>query len=121
MALEVTDGPVIEFHPGRRDKVAKEAVPNGRLPEAEHGLGEGVDSEGRINGWENLAQHVRDVFNRMGFNDRESECNISSPGPNLTTASSHSCCLVVWWACVWEMPSKPHRVRRCMGRRADEV
>ncbi|GBG29894.1 Cytochrome c peroxidase, mitochondrial [Hondaea fermentalgiana] len=70
-ALEHTGGPVITFEPGRTDKAAKHAIKPGRLPEAEHGILPGVDDEGRANGWENLAQHLRDVFGRMGFDDRE--------------------------------------------------
>mmetsp|Transcript_16963 Transcript_16963/g.19270 ORF Transcript_16963/g.19270 Transcript_16963/m.19270 type:complete len:508 (-) Transcript_16963:69-1592(-) len=71
VALEVTGGPVIEFSPGRSDKGASSAVKPGRLPEAEHGLGTGLDDAGRINGWENLAAHIRQVFSRMGFTDQE--------------------------------------------------
>jgi len=70
-ALEETDGPVIEFSPGRVDRKAKHAMKPGRLPNPETGLLEGLDEEGRINGWENLAQHMRDVFHGMGFTDRE--------------------------------------------------
>ncbi|CAE7031085.1 unnamed protein product [Symbiodinium natans] len=40
-------------------------VAPGRLPGAEHGLADGME------GWENLAQHIRDVFGRMGITDRE--------------------------------------------------
>ena len=33
---------------------------------------DGVDAEGRPNGWQGLCTHIRDeVFYRMGFNDRE--------------------------------------------------
>jgi hypothetical protein len=47
------------MHLGRSDKdpkkvTAKDIPPNGRLPDAAQG-----------------AQHVRDIFYRMGFNDRE--------------------------------------------------
>ena len=48
-------GPHIEWSPGRSDKVDGAACPeDGRLPDASKG-----------------APHIRDVFNRMGFNDRE--------------------------------------------------
>ena len=52
-------GPSIPWKPGRTDKSEKsvkpaDIPPNGRLPDAAQG-----------------AQHVRDVFYRMGFNDRE--------------------------------------------------
>lgn len=72
VAIEHTGGPVIEFSPGRVDaSKGQNAIKAGRLPEAEHGLQEGVDEEGRINGWENLAAHLRDVFGRMGFSDKD--------------------------------------------------
>eukprot|EP00490_Sorites_sp_Unknown_P017265 CAMPEP_0114698040 /NCGR_PEP_ID=MMETSP0191-20121206/74451_1 /TAXON_ID=126664 /ORGANISM="Sorites sp." /LENGTH=400 /DNA_ID=CAMNT_0001997867 /DNA_START=1 /DNA_END=1199 /DNA_ORIENTATION=- len=63
VALETTAGPRIKFTGGRLD----------RLPEAEHGLAPGmeVDEDGRLKGWENVAAHVRAIFGRMGFNDRE--------------------------------------------------
>ncbi|KAI9207359.1 heme peroxidase [Polychytrium aggregatum] len=58
-AIEVMGGPKIPWKPGRLDKnersVTKtEIPPNGRLPDASQG-----------------SQHIRDVFNRMGFNDQE--------------------------------------------------
>eukprot|EP00924_Labyrinthula_sp_SR-Ha-C_P011093 snap_masked-scaffold_51-processed-gene-1.4-mRNA-1 protein AED:0.26 eAED:0.29 QI:0/-1/0/1/-1/1/1/0/507 len=79
VALEVTDGPKIEFAPGRKDVEKKDAIKPGRLPEAEHGLiswedgqKDGhLDEEGRIKGWEKLADHIRQTFHRMGFEDRE--------------------------------------------------
>ena len=79
-ALAHTGGPVIEFSGGRADAAAAGAgagagappgIPHGRLPQAEFGLGDGADDEGRVRGWENLAQHLRDVFGRMGFGDRD--------------------------------------------------
>ena len=55
VAIEELGGPVIPWRPGRKDAVdEKDTVPDGRLPDAAQG-----------------ARHVRDVFYRMGFNDRE--------------------------------------------------
>lgn len=74
VAIEHTGGPIIKFTGGRVDAIAEKAVAPGRLPEAEHGLTDGgmkVDSEGRIEGWEKLAAHIKGVFARMGLNDRE--------------------------------------------------
>lgn len=71
VAIEVTGGPVIPFTKGRKDKTAEHAIKPGNLPQAEFGLEDGLDEEGRILGWEKLAAHIREVFGRMGFNDRE--------------------------------------------------
>lgn len=73
VAIEVTGGPRIRFTGGRSDGGPEKAIAPGRLPGAEKGLANGmeVDSEGRLKGWENVAQHVRDVFGRMGLNDQE--------------------------------------------------
>jgi len=55
VAIEEMGGPVIEFKPGRTDADSGTACPAvGRLPDAAQG-----------------AQHIRDVFYRMGFNDQE--------------------------------------------------
>jgi len=55
VAIEEMGGPKVGFHSGRVDYVDNKKVPpNGRLPDAAQG-----------------AKHVRDVFYRMGFNDRE--------------------------------------------------
>jgi len=55
VAIEEMGGPKLRFTPGRKDATdGSRAPPNGRLPDASQG-----------------AQHVRDVFYRMGFNDRE--------------------------------------------------
>ena len=55
VAIEEMGGPAIEFTPGRIDaKEDKQCPPNGRLPDASKDK-----------------KHVRDVFYRMGFNDRE--------------------------------------------------
>lgn len=56
VAVEVTGGPEVDVRLGRTDKAtASEGVPpNGRLPDASQG-----------------AEHLRAVFYRMGFNDRD--------------------------------------------------
>ena len=80
VGIEHTGGPTIEFRPGRVDYDDEAAVPTvGRegvggvgLPGAEKYITEGMDAEGRPNGWQGLCTHIRDeVFYRMGFNDRE--------------------------------------------------
>jgi len=75
VGIEHTGGPKIEFTPGRvdyDDESAPTYPPNGRLPGAEKYLKEGVDADGRPNGWQALCGHIRDeVFYRMGINDRE--------------------------------------------------
>lgn len=58
VAIEDMGGPNIPFTGGRKDaKSDKECPPNGRLPDASKN-----------------ASHVRDVFYRMGFTDREIVC-----------------------------------------------
>ncbi|KAJ3080091.1 cytochrome c peroxidase [Quaeritorhiza haematococci] len=59
VAVESMGGPKIKWAPGRTDKDPKavkpqDIPPNGRLPDAAQG-----------------AQHIRDVFYRMGFNDKD--------------------------------------------------
>ncbi|KAJ3266798.1 hypothetical protein HDU77_010179 [Chytriomyces hyalinus] len=57
VAIEAMGGPRSPWYPGRTDKEkpkAAEVPPNGRLPDASQG-----------------APHIRDVFYRMGFNDRD--------------------------------------------------
>ncbi len=54
VAIEAMGGPAVPWKPGRIDKTQEsDCPPNGRLPDAAH-----------------TQQHVRDVFYRMGFNDR---------------------------------------------------
>lgn len=54
-AIEAMGGPHVPFRPGRVDaKSSAESAPEGRLPDATKG-----------------ADHVRDIFYRMGFGDRE--------------------------------------------------
>ncbi|KAL9264526.1 L-ascorbate peroxidase, cytosolic-like protein [Drosera capensis] len=52
VAVEVTGGPEIPFHPGRPDKT--EPPPEGRLPDATKGT-----------------DHLRDVFGHMGLSDQD--------------------------------------------------
>lgn len=55
VAVEVSNGPKIEWRAGRSDaSCAEESVADGRLPDATKG-----------------ADHIRDIFYRMGFSDRE--------------------------------------------------
>ncbi|CEO94418.1 hypothetical protein PBRA_000203, partial [Plasmodiophora brassicae] len=55
VAIQEMGGPAISWRPGRSDKVdGTYCPPDGRLPDAEKG-----------------PQHIRDIFYRMGFNDRE--------------------------------------------------
>jgi cytochrome c peroxidase len=56
VAVESMGGPTIPWRPGRVDVVETQvkALPDGRLPDAAQG-----------------ERHVRDIFYRMGFNDRE--------------------------------------------------
>jgi catalase (peroxidase I) len=54
VAIKELSGPTVPWKPGRKDKTDdKDVPPNGRLPDAEKG-----------------EDHIREVFNRMGFNDR---------------------------------------------------
>jgi len=73
VAIEHTGGPAIPFEGGREDAGPEMAIAPGRLPNPEKGLDDGfnVDEEGRLKGWENNAKHIREVFGRMGFSDRE--------------------------------------------------
>eukprot|EP00850_Spirogloea_muscicola_P016847 SM000140S00596 [mRNA] locus=s140:100359:103623:+ [translate_table: standard] len=52
VAVEVTGGPVVDFVPGRKDSLT--TTPDKRLPDAGKG-----------------APHLRDVFYRMGLNDKD--------------------------------------------------
>jgi len=53
-AVQEMGGPKIPWRPGREDKPVESTPPDGRLPHAPLG-----------------ADHIRDVFHRMGFNDQE--------------------------------------------------
>jgi cytochrome c peroxidase len=60
VAIEEAGGPEIPFRLGRQDMSTGEtSPPDGRLPDADKGSHQAT------------IQHVRDVFYRMGFNDRE--------------------------------------------------
>nr|POF05143.1 l-ascorbate peroxidase, cytosolic [Quercus suber] len=52
VAVEITGGPEIPFHPGRPDKT--ELPPEGRMPNATKG-----------------SDHLRDVFGHMGLSDKD--------------------------------------------------
>ena len=55
-------GPEIPFRFGRVDETdGKKSPPDGRLPDADKGNGPDAG----------LAQHLRDIFYRMGFNDQD--------------------------------------------------
>ncbi|KAJ2000097.1 heme peroxidase [Coemansia thaxteri] len=54
VAVQELGGPTVKWRPGRVDKQAVECTPDGRLPDAAQG-----------------ADHVRDIFYRMGFGDQE--------------------------------------------------
>ena len=86
VGLEHTGGPKIPFRPGRVDYTDENSptypIEENRPHMAGRGVGlpgaekyvtyDGVDAEGRPNGWQGLCTHIRDeVFYRMGFNDRE--------------------------------------------------
>lgn len=53
-AIQEMEGPIIPFRPGRQDTDSTFCPPDGRLPDASKG-----------------AQHLRNIFYRMGFNDQE--------------------------------------------------
>lgn len=60
VAIEKMGGPKITFNPGRTDEPnGVKCTPNGRLPDADKGSKEAT------------IQHIREVFYRQGFNDRE--------------------------------------------------
>jgi cytochrome c peroxidase len=59
VAIEKMGGPVIAWRSGRTDSTGPTTVPDGRLPDADKGSSPAT------------RQHIRDIFHRMGFNDRE--------------------------------------------------
>jgi len=59
-AIEALGGPAVTWRAGRVDAMDPSAVtPDGRLPDADKGSPE------------DTAAHLRDIFGRMGFNDKE--------------------------------------------------
>lgn len=52
-------GPAIHWRAGRKDSAAPSALPDGRLPNANMGCPAATNS------------HIRDIFGRMGFSDKE--------------------------------------------------
>eukprot|EP00559_Dactyliosolen_fragilissimus_P009509 CAMPEP_0184861988 /NCGR_PEP_ID=MMETSP0580-20130426/6539_1 /TAXON_ID=1118495 /ORGANISM="Dactyliosolen fragilissimus" /LENGTH=357 /DNA_ID=CAMNT_0027359671 /DNA_START=40 /DNA_END=1113 /DNA_ORIENTATION=+ len=63
VAVEYAGGPLIPFRFGRLDDEDGEKSPqDGRLPDAD----KGTDNK--------TAKHMRDIFQRLGFNDREMVC-----------------------------------------------
>lgn len=58
-AIEYMGGPTIKWRPCRTDSAKPTTVPDGRLPSANCGSSQA-----------NVA-HIREVFGRLGFNDRE--------------------------------------------------
>ncbi|KAJ1851823.1 heme peroxidase [Coemansia sp. RSA 2703] len=54
VGVQELGGPTVRWRPGRTDKTEADCTPDGRLPDASQG-----------------ADHVRNVFYRMGFNDQE--------------------------------------------------
>lgn len=60
VAVEATGGPTVPFRTGRTDATdGSTSPPDGRLPDADKGS------------FANTAQHIRDIFYRMGFTDAE--------------------------------------------------
>jgi cytochrome c peroxidase len=53
-AIQEMQGPKVPFRPGRTDRDFSFCTPDGRLPDASKG-----------------SSHIRDIFGRMGFDDRE--------------------------------------------------
>jgi cytochrome c peroxidase len=62
VAIREMGGPEVIFRSGRKDKPVSDTPPEGRLPDADKG------SMGKTN------SHLRDVFGKMGFDDKEIVC-----------------------------------------------
>jgi cytochrome c peroxidase len=78
-AVEAMGGPAVPWRGGRTDCMKPTTVPDGRLPNA--------DSGSRPND----VKHIRDIFGRMGFTDRETVALIGahSVGRCHTNASGY--------------------------------
>lgn len=72
-------GPAIPWRQGRTDSPVATTVPDGRLPDADKGSCKATNS------------HIRDIFGRMGFSDREivALCGAHSVGRCHTDASGY--------------------------------
>lgn len=79
VAIEGMGGPVIPWRKGRTDSPKPTSVPDGRLPNADSGSKK------------NDAAHIREIFGRMGFNDREmvALCGAHAIGRCHTDASGY--------------------------------
>ncbi len=80
VAIEAMGGPVIPWKKGRTDSAKPTTVPDGRLPNADSGSRK------------NDAAHIREIFGRMGFSDREivALCGAHAVGRCHTDASGYS-------------------------------
>jgi cytochrome c peroxidase len=61
-AIKAMNGPTIGWSSGRVDQPVEAVTPDGRLPNADSGPALADKSD---------ADHIRSIFNRMGFNDQE--------------------------------------------------
>jgi cytochrome c peroxidase len=80
VAVEEAGGPTIPFRLGRVDFDSGEtSPPDGRLPDADKGSGK------------KTIEHIRDIFYRMGFNDKEivALCGAHAMGRCHTDASGY--------------------------------
>lgn len=79
VAIEQMGGPSISWRNGRTDAKTPSKVPDGRLPSADKG------NSGMT------ADHIRDIFGRMGFDDREivALCGAHALGRCHTNASGY--------------------------------
>merc|ERR1712048_1383034 len=76
--LETSNGPVINFTPGRVDKTAIDVPPDGTLPDGEQGLlGDDLTSNMEQEKKANI-DHIRKIFGKdgFGFSDQEMTCLI---------------------------------------------
>jgi catalase (peroxidase I) len=76
--IETSDGPVIDFMPGRVDKTSADVPPDGTLPDGEQGfLGDDLISNMEQEKKANI-DHIRKIFGKdgFGFSDQEMTCLI---------------------------------------------